>query len=480
MQRQYNTARNPRSIVTVVGHGVRLRVRRHQLEITDGFPLETPQKTRKVTRAVDRVDRILVLASSGWTSLDVLSWATTNNASIISCDQTGRLRWVVLPGAGGVARGPLRRSQALAIVEPTGLILARYLFGEKIRRQAVLLDEYADRVRDHQTRLGLTSTTFSDTAGFLRTQLLPRIETAGSVETLRQLEAEAASSYWVAYAGLGVRFGPPSYDRIVPGHWRVFPGRHSVLSRGRSPQFATDPINVCLNYGYALLEAETLIAIYSAGLDPALGLMHVDDDGRMNFAYDLMEPLRPVVDRCVLDLILTHTFRAGELWLLRDGRTRLDQEFAATLRAWMRVFRRELEPVTAHVVAALKRQYRDHAKLHPARKLSRGEVAAASVCRSCGAVVRSGRPFCNRTCYATWWKQHVQDRIVRQGAEARARMRAEGGDPAWTPEARAKRHPGLARANRIRSIVMPKRPAGARVRKSGLQRPRDWDWTPWH
>ncbi|HLY23520.1 MAG TPA: CRISPR-associated endonuclease Cas1 [bacterium] len=462
MQRQYSTVRNPKEIVTVTGQNVRLRVRRHQLEITDGFPLEAAQQTRRITRATARVDRVLLLAGSGWASLNALDWTAGNGAAIVACDQGGSLRWVVLPGSGGVARGPLRRSQALAIMEPAGLSLGRYLLGEKIRRQTALLREYADRVDEHQVHLGLSETKLRDTADALGTHLLRKIETADTVETLRQVEAESAGTYWMAYAGLGAKFSPLSYDRIVADHWRKFPGRHSVLSRGRSPQFATDPINACLNYGYALLEAEVLIATHSVGLDPTLGILHVDDDGRMSFIYDLMEPLRPVADRHVLDLILDHRFRPGELWLLRDGRCRLDQEFAAKLRGWLPIFRRAVEPIVAHVIAVLRGTYRDHAKIHPARKVPSRRSVSNSVCRVCGAVVPSGRPFCNRTCYAAWWKEHVQRRLARQGADARAQMRAEGCDPAWTPEARAKRRPGIVRANQIRGMVIPKRPAGSR------------------
>ncbi|MCL5283438.1 MAG: CRISPR-associated endonuclease Cas1 [Armatimonadetes bacterium] len=37
--------------------------------------------------------------------------------------------------------------------------------------------------------------------------------------------------------------------------------------------------------------------------------MHEDKDGSLSLVYDLMEPLRPKVDRLVLELIASRTFK---------------------------------------------------------------------------------------------------------------------------------------------------------------------------
>ncbi len=61
--------------------------------------------------------------------------------------------------------------------------------------------------------------------------------------------------------------------------------------------------NVCLNYGYALIRASVARAIVSSGLVPALGVFHKRRDNPYCLADDLMEPLRPLVDRTVKKLI---------------------------------------------------------------------------------------------------------------------------------------------------------------------------------
>ena len=55
-----------------------------------------------------------------------------------------------------------------------------------------------------------------------------------------------------------------------------------------------------LNYGYAILRAIVARAICAAGLHPSLGLHHHNRYDTFPLASDLMEPLRPVVDRAVL------------------------------------------------------------------------------------------------------------------------------------------------------------------------------------
>ena len=59
------------------------------------------------------------------------------------------------------------------------------------------------------------------------------------------------------------------------------------------------PPNNFLNYGYAVLRAAVARAIIGAGLYPALGIHHKNRSDAFCLASDLMEPLRPLVDRIV-------------------------------------------------------------------------------------------------------------------------------------------------------------------------------------
>jgi CRISPR-associated protein Cas1 len=61
--------------------------------------------------------------------------------------------------------------------------------------------------------------------------------------------------------------------------------------------------NAMLNYGYTVLRAATARAVMAAGLHPTFGLAHRNRSNPMPLVDDLMEPFRPMADRCVLRLL---------------------------------------------------------------------------------------------------------------------------------------------------------------------------------
>jgi CRISP-associated protein Cas1 len=77
---------------------------------------------------------------------------------------------------------------------------------------------------------------------------------------------------------------------------------------------ASHPVNAILNYAYAVLESEVRIKIVAAGYDPTIGLLHSGrvGRGRHDFVLDLMEPLRPPVDRTMLDFVQARTFHPAD------------------------------------------------------------------------------------------------------------------------------------------------------------------------
>lgn len=93
-------------------------------------------------------------------------------------------------------------------------------------------------------------------------------------------EAQAARMYWANWLD-----GMP--------HAKCF----------RRQQQGHDPANSFLNYGYAILRAAVGRAIVVAGLHPALGLHHHNRANAFCLADDLMEPLRPLVDRRVRECL---------------------------------------------------------------------------------------------------------------------------------------------------------------------------------
>ena len=92
--------------------------------------------------------------------------------------------------------------------------------------------------------------------------MLRRIESATTIDECLWAEAGAAAYYFRSWEGhVAARFVSKDADS-VPEHWRTFGSRSSHITA--APRAATDPVNAILNYLYALLLAETRVALLTA------------------------------------------------------------------------------------------------------------------------------------------------------------------------------------------------------------------------
>ena len=99
---------------------------------------------------------------------------------------------------------------------------------------------------------------------------------------------------------------------------------------GRSRRPPLDLPNAALSYLYAVLLSECAGALFCAGLEPSLGVLHASTDKRPSLALDLMEEFRPLlVDQTVMALLRTRRLRAEHaslgpkgkgVWLNKDGK----------------------------------------------------------------------------------------------------------------------------------------------------------------
>lgn len=106
-----------------------------------------------------------------------------------------------------------------------------------------------------------------------------------------------------------VRSGDPANveARAARRYWTSLFGREFRRRRDGPPP------NALLNYGYMALRASVARAVAGAGLHPALGLHHRHRANAFCLADDLLEPLRPMVDRRVRALV-------------DEGRTEIDRD----------------------------------------------------------------------------------------------------------------------------------------------------------
>ncbi len=69
----------------------------------------------------------------------------------------------------------------------------------------------------------------------------------------------------------------------------------------------------------------------AVGVDPAPGLMHVDRRYRGSLATDVMEPVRPIVDKVILEVLAARELERGDVVETREGVCRLGSGLAREL-----------------------------------------------------------------------------------------------------------------------------------------------------
>ena len=326
----------------VLGAGAKVRVDHGHLLIEDG--LGPYRRERRYNRATSGLQRLIIGARSGYLSLDALTWCEHAGISVLVVDDDGELR--LGPATYRADDARLRRVQA-APPDALRSEIVVGLLGAKLGGQAQVCRGVLDAVEAAATIEGLAEA----------------MHGTADVEALRALEASAAACYWDAWSGhpaTTIHFARADASR-VPKHWLVFEARRSLLGNRVMARRASDPLNATLNVLYKLAANECRMAALGVGLDPALGLLHQDARGFDALTYDLLEPLRPAVDRFALDLVDERTFTRRDFTERSDGSIRvaprLVQELAATLPRWGRLIAPHAEALAHALGQAVRGQW---------------------------------------------------------------------------------------------------------------------------
>jgi CRISPR-associated protein Cas1 len=230
-------------------------------------------------------------------------------ALIARCAADGRsLVWMSATGRfQGRLEGPvrgnvlLRRAQHLALSDPARAArIARQIVAAKIQNsRQVLLRAARDADAEDRNRLAMAAVDLADG--------LARLRAASDLNVVRGLEGEAARTYF------GV------FGRMV----RV--DRTELAPDGRTRRPPRDRANALLSFLYALLRGDCAAALEGVGLDPQVGYLHSLRPGRPALALDLMEELRPAVDRLAIALINRRQVRREHFDLLPGGAVYLNE-----------------------------------------------------------------------------------------------------------------------------------------------------------
>lgn len=418
-----------RGVLVLSGYGLDIRVWRGRLRVADGIGRDRRQGL--VHRATGGLRRLVVLGHTGSVSLDAVRWLSDIGAGYIQLDADGRV--LAALGPQGSDRPGLRRAQARALDTHLGDGIARRLVAEKIAAQAETLAA-VDRVAP-----------VDDIAIDSLRSAAAALHVAVGRNEIRVAEARAAASYWSAWSAVPVVFARRDAGDL-PAHWRTFGARSSPLTG--APRLAANPSNALLNYLYALLEGEAAIAARIVGLDPGLGVFHADQPSRDSLAADLMEPVRPLVDRFVLGLLADRHFAAADFHETRQGVCRVTPALAADLAATAPVWASAVGRVAEDVADLLTDSNaprsttpitgRRRAASRPGGARIRPAVPRTprqDGCTNCGEATQPGRRTCSVAC-ASMARAENEAAFVAAGVRSLEALRQAGFQTAVPPAAR--------------------------------------------
>jgi CRISPR-associated endonuclease Cas1 len=304
----------------LAGHGMSLRVNHGALVVRNGFT-HHPQRTeeRRFFRG-DRTlpSRIIVLDGSGTLSFDALSWLSEQKVPLIRINWRGEV--LAALGTGNATDPRLVAAQLDTQASRRGLQFAISLIRTKLRNSVetlllALLPSPGREQAIRQLQAGMTELT----------KRPPK-----SVSGLLGLEGRAALAYFNAWQSLPLLW-KGLIRHPIPRDWHNFGQRYTYARNKGGTRNASHPVNAILNYAYAVLESQVRIQVVAAGFDPTIGFLHSGRRGRSDFVLDLMEPMRPVVDRGVLEFVQTNTFHPADFTIRSDGVCRLNPELARSV-----------------------------------------------------------------------------------------------------------------------------------------------------
>ena len=208
---------------------------------------------------------------------------------------------------------------AVVLIESTAVSLTTSLLAELMKRKVKVI--FCDEKRNPSSEL-VSYYGSHDTSNKIRKQIAWRQNTKEAVwteivsekirkqkellELLGKEEAELLSSYLQQIAW--------NDETNREGHAaKVYFNALFGLDFTRTED---NLINAALNYGYSIILSSFTREIVANGYITQLGLFHDNMFNHFNLASDLMEPFRPLVDKCVLEMKLEQFEHEEKMWLV--------------------------------------------------------------------------------------------------------------------------------------------------------------------
>ena len=305
------------------GHGVRLRVDHGALVVTNGLTHYPQQRGewRFFSGEWRLPSRIVLVDVDGGISIDALSWLAEREIPLVQINWDGEVRNII-GGSTGAVNSALAKRQLAARSDARRIRISRELIARKLANSIVTLSEAFAR----SPRVDAAVDKLERELKHLRRH------SPSTISGLMGIEGRAGYAYFSAWHSHPLRW--KNMTRVpIPADWLSIGPRTSKVAKRTNPnRRATHPFSAMLNYAYGVLANQVRMHVVGVGLDPGLGLFHGTYTRglvpRHALVHDLMEPLRPIVDRAVLQLAQEEPLAPGDFVLLNNGVCRLNPQLA--------------------------------------------------------------------------------------------------------------------------------------------------------
>lgn len=291
------------------GHGIDTRVNGSKLYVKDGrHSSDIEPETYVFSPQKIDIDTIVIYGKNGNLTLESIRWLIKHNVQICILDWDGKLLTTMLPPESTNVKTKFAQYHAYEDKE-IRLRLAKKFIEAKFDKSQVVLNYLKQRYPEIENDFSKDSSKLAD---------------ANNIKEVMGAEGAVAVYYWT------------QFEKLIPEKYEFDDRTGRYKTR---PSGAGDMVNVMLNYGYALLEAECMRAINAVGMDVHVGFLHEMATGKNSLAYDLQEPFRFLVDLAVINLIETDRMEKKDfirtdnyaLRLRPSGAKKLTEEF----QTWM-------------------------------------------------------------------------------------------------------------------------------------------------
>ena len=250
--------------------------------------VSTPDQKQRIP--IESVDAVVLFG--GQITTQAMSELARRNIRVAALTRGGTIKFTVHGPAHGNVH--LRQAQHTAVADPsTTLDISRNITAAKLQNSRHVISRWA---RDHPDPA--VSAELHDRSEQMK-ERIGKVAGAHTSSELRGIEGDAGRLHFGAVRA-ALQDEPLTFN----------------LRTRRPPR---DPVNAVLGFCYALTTTETAGAAETVGLDPQIGFLHRARSGRASLALDLVEEMRPVIDRFVVGVVRRKQLRPDDFIRTRGG-----------------------------------------------------------------------------------------------------------------------------------------------------------------